>query len=224
MGKERSGSNTTTNNTTTTTGSSNQSTQYTPTPEETRLNQLEIARTEATQPGLIASQQAGLDLVKLLLQGSENLPGFFNNLQKGISPEITSSIVQESLADITPQFAQSGLLDSGVRAVVGGRIAGDIRRGAEEFNIGNRLNLLNLALSGQAQVQQPVLAQSANLGNRLAGLRSVNSTGSYSQSGSSYGNSNVSNYGMNPFMKSFQTSAGTNLGANLNGPSWLGAM
>ncbi len=126
---------------------------------------------------------------------------------------MTSSIVNESLADITPGFAQSGLLDSGVRAVVGGRIAGDIRRGSEEFNIGNRLNLLNLALSGQAQVQQPILAQSANLGNRLAGLRSMTATGSYSNTGSSVGTGSSNVYGMNPFMKSFETSLGKSLGS-----------
>ena len=37
----------------------NQTQQATPTPEETRLNQLEIQRVEATQPGQIAVQQHG---------------------------------------------------------------------------------------------------------------------------------------------------------------------
>lgn len=198
---------------TTTQGTQSSQTQYTPTPEETRLNQLEIQRQEATQQGLIGAQTAGLDLVQSLLRGSEPLPGFFQQLSQGISPEVTSSIVQNSLADITPSFVQSGLLDSGVRASVSGRIAGDIRRGAEEFNIGNRLNLLNLALSGQAQVQQPILAANAQLSGSLAGLRSVSQTGTSSGSSTGYSNSTV--MGMNPFMKSFQTSLGSSLGSGI---------
>ncbi|GAG65254.1 unnamed protein product, partial [marine sediment metagenome] len=97
--------------------------------------------------------------------------GFLGDLPGGISEERTGEIVQESLRDIDPRFQQSGLLDSGVRASISGRVAGDIRRQSEEFNIGNRLNLLNLALGGQAQVQQPILGFSSQLGQRLAGLR-----------------------------------------------------
>ena len=47
------------------------------------------------------------------------------------------------------------------------RVQGDVRRQAAEFNIGNLQNLLNLALSGQAQVQAPIVGFSASLGNRL---------------------------------------------------------
>lgn len=176
-----------------------------PTAEETRLNQLAVQREEATQPGLIAAQMSGLELVRRLLEGSEALPGTFQSLAAGISPEVTSSIVSRSLEDITPSFQQAGLLDSGVRASVSGRIAGDIRRASEEFNIGNRLNLLNLALSGQAQVQQPILGFSSLLSQRLAGLRSVTSTGTTSGS--------TTTLGMNPFLKSFQESLGRTLGS-----------
>lgn len=196
MGKEKqSGS---------TTQVTNQTTTPTPTPEETRLNQLQIQSTEATQPQMIEAQKSGLNLINQLLSGQENLPGFFTQLGKGISPEITNEIVQQSLRDIMPSFQQSGIMDSGVAASIAGRTAGDIRRASEEFNIGNRLNLLNLALSGQAQVQQPILGQSEMLGSRLAGLRSVN------QQGTSTGTS--AQYGMNPFLKSFQTQLGSSMG------------
>lgn len=187
----------------------NQTTTPTPSPEETRLNQLQIQATEQTQPQLIQAQQSGLNLINQLLSGQENLPGFFTQLGKGISPEITNDIVQQSLRDIMPSFQQSGILDSGVAASISGRIAGDIRRASEEFNIGNRLNLLNLALSGQAQVQQPVLGQAEMLGSRLAGLRSVNQQGATSMSSSQYG--------MNPFLKSFQESFGSTIGNRLGG-------
>ena len=69
-----------------------------------------------------------------------------------------------------------GILESGVGASIQGRVAGDVRRQAAEFNIGNQLNLLNLALSGQAQVQAPGLGVGSTLGGRLAGLRSITQT------------------------------------------------
>ena len=123
-----------------------------PTAEETRLNQLDIQLREGTQAGMMGTQQAGLSLAEKLLKG-ENLPGYLQDLAGGISPDVTNSIVQQSLKDIMPSFQSSGILDSGVAAEISARTAGDIRRASEEFNIGNRLNMLNLALSGQAQIQ-----------------------------------------------------------------------
>lgn len=190
----------------------NQTTTPTPTPEETRLNQLQIQATEQTQPQLIQAQKSGLNLINQLLTGQEQLPGFFTQLGQGISPQITNDIVQQSLRDIMPSFQQSGILDSGVAASIAGRTAGDIRRASEEFNIGNRLNLLNLALSGQAQVQQPILGQAEMLGSRLAGLRSVNQQGTTSMSSTQYA--------MNPFLKSFQQSLGQSLGSGSFGSAW----
>jgi len=169
------------------------------TPEERELNKLALERAQSAQPGLIGAQSQGLELIQQLLSGGQ-LPGFLGGLPGGISPEVTSGIVQESLRDIGPSFADTGLLDSGVRASIEGRVSGDIRRASEEFNIGNRLNLLNLALSGQAQVQQPILGSSANLGQRLAGLRTQTGFGTSTQRAP------------NPFLQSFQQSLGSTLG------------
>ena len=199
------------------TQSSNQTQTATMNPKEEELLALRIEREKAAQGDMIGAQTAGLKLVQQLLQGTEPLPGFFQQMSAGISPTVTQDIVNQSMADIAPQFSQYGLLDSGTHASVAGRISGDIRRASEEFNIGNKFNLLNLALSGQAQVQQPLMAQSQMLGSQLAGLRSVNSQGSGSYSGMS------SVLGMNPFMKSFQQSAGQSLGSNFSGPQWLSA-
>jgi len=113
--------------------------------------------------------------------------------------ERTSDIVQRSLRDIYPQFQAMGLpVESGVAQSIAGRTAGDIRTqvgesdlerqlGIQQFNIGtsqtsqyqnlnNLFNLLNLAVGGQAQIQQPVLAGQASLGQRLAGLRTIQET------------------------------------------------
>jgi len=180
--------------------------QATPTPEETRLNQLEIERVEATQPGQIETQKSGLNLINRLLAGETNLPGFFGQVGEGIGEDITSQIVRQSLKDIAPQFQAQGILDSGTAASIAGRTAADIRTGVAEYNLGNKVNLLNMALGGQAQVQQPLLAQSANLGSRLAGLRSISASGTQTTSG-----------GMNPFLSAGLTAAGTAFGSPLGG-------
>jgi len=190
----------------TTTSTEQRSTQtVTPSAEETELNRLQLEREKFLDPQIRGVQSQGLSLVQQLLQGDENLPGFLGELPGGISPEVTSDIVQQSLRDIAPSFQRSGLLDSGVRASIEARTAGDIRRTSEEFNIGNRLNLLNLALSGQAQIQQPILGFSGQLGQRLAGLRNTASTGF----------TNQTTLSANPFLKSFQQGAGSALGKGL---------
>jgi hypothetical protein len=169
MGKEK----------TSTQGSTTTVQQVTPQPtaEERELNRIQLEREKKLDPQITQMQSVFLDLANRMGLGQE-LPGYLESLPHGISEDVTKSIVDEALRDITPSFQQSGLLDSGVRASVSARTAGDIRRASAEFNIGNLQNLLNLALSGQAQVQQPVLAQSAMLSQRLAGLRSQSMTGS----------------------------------------------
>jgi hypothetical protein len=179
----------------------NQTSTATPTAEETALNKLQLEQAQAFQPYALETQKQSGELISKLLSGSTDLPGFFGELGKGISPDVTSSIVQQSLQDLYPQFQSSGVLDSGTAASVSARTAADIRNAAEEFNIGNKFNLLNLAFGGQAQVQQPVLATAQSLGDRLSGLRTVNSS------------SNSTTKTMNPFLKSFQTSLGTSLGS-----------
>ena len=141
------------------------------TPEEQELNRLSLERVRAAQPGQIQTQQSGLSLINQLLTG-QDLPGFLKGLPGGISPEVTGNIVQQSLADVRPGLQASGLLDSGVRAELEASTASDIRNQSEQFNIGNLLNLLNLAVGGQAQIQSPLLGQSGQLGQQLAGLRS----------------------------------------------------
>lgn len=196
MGKEKTGSSTTTVNNTTSTP--------TPTPEETRLNQLDLQAREANQQGTIDMQGNALNLGNLLLKGMD-LPGYLAGLPGGISEDVTSGLVQQSLRDIKPSFQQGGILDSGVAASASARTAGDIRLNSAQFNLQNLQQLLNLAVGGQAQIQQPIIGQSQILGSRLAGLRSINQTGSST--------GNTTSTAMNPFLKSFQTSLGNSLGS-----------
>lgn len=180
---------------------SNQTQQVTATPEQTELNKLDLQARQAAQPGIMDMQQSGLNLGSLLLKGL-GLPGYLKGLPGGISPDVTQSIVDQSLRDIKPSFQQGGILDSGVAASISARTAADVRNQSEMFNIQNLSQLLNLALGNQAQVQQPILGQASSLGQRLAGLNSTNQ----------YGTGSTTTKSMNPFMKSFSQSAGTSLG------------
>lgn len=156
--------------------SQQQSTQVQATPEERELNKLQLEREKFLDPQIRDVQSQGLDLSSLLLRG-QNLPGYLNTLPGGISPEVTQSIVDQSIQDIQPGFQQSGLLDSGVNAEISARTAADIRNQSEQFNLGNLQQLLNLAVGGQAQVQAPIQGFSSQLSSRLAGLRSTTSQG-----------------------------------------------
>jgi hypothetical protein len=150
----------------------------TPTAEETEMNKLALERERANQQGMIGVQGSGLSLINQLLTGQNNLPGFFGSLSGGINEQATQGIVQQSLRDLYPQFQGQGILDSGTAASAGARTAGDIRTNVAQYNQQNLMQLLNLALSGSTSVQQPILNQSSILGQRLAGLRSINQQGS----------------------------------------------
>jgi hypothetical protein len=185
----------------TTTNSTTQSSTPVADPSLVEQNKLDLELRKQNQQGLGEIQASGLNLGNLLLKGM-GLPGYLNTLPGGISEDVTQSIVDKSLRDVKGFGQQGGLLDSGVLQSIAGRTAGDIRMGSAQFNLQNLAQLLNLALGGQAQVQQPVIGQGIALGQRLAGLTSTTQTGTNNQTTTS----------MNPFMKSFQTSLGTTLG------------
>ena len=171
-------------------------------PAEQEFQQLQLERERAAQGGILGTQQQGFNLIQALLSG-QALPGGYGNPYGGINEDVLSSITQKSIEDLAPQFQAGGLLDSGVRASVSARVAGDIRRQAEQFNILNRFNMLQLALGGQAQVQQPAFGYSSQLAQSLSGLRPTTTVGSSSQS----------SYAPNPFLTSFQTAFGNSLGS-----------
>ena len=206
MGGEKQQASTTTVN--------NSSSTPTPTAEQTRLNQLDLQLREGNQQGMADIQASGLNLGNLLLKGM-NLPGYLNSLPGGIDEQTTQGLVNSSLRDIQPMFQNRGLLDSGVNASISARTANDTRLNSAQFNIQNLSQLLNLALGGQAQVQQPQISQAGYLGQRLQGLNSVNQTSSAS--------SNQTTTAMNPFLKSFQTSLGSSLGSGSYGSAWAGS-
>jgi len=169
MGKEKS-TQTTVQNTTST---------PTPTAEETKFNQLRLAQQEQIQPQETKAIQSGLNLSDLLLRG-QALPGYLSTLPQGIDEGVTNELVNRSLRDVKSFGQQGGILDSGVLASIAGRTAGDIRLGSAQFNLNNLAQLLNLAVGGQAAPLQAPVALGGQLGQSLAGLRSVNQSGTTS--------------------------------------------
>lgn len=177
----------------------------TATPEQTALNQLQLGQAQAADPMQRQINQSGMTAINQLLTG-QPLPGYLQSLPGGIDENATNTIVNQSLRDVNTQLAKSGagtMMESGASQAIGARTAADTRSQAAQFNLQNLLQLLNIGVGGQASVQQPVSSVTSQLGGRLAGLNSYNSTG----------NSSQTTMGMNPFLKSFQQSAGKTLGS-----------
>lgn len=182
------------------------------TPEERQLLQLQVQQQQTLVGPQTELQLSSIDTANRLIKG-EVPNGFYGNLYAGIDQGVTDTIVNQSLKDLQPRFQQSGLVDSGVAAAISARTAADIRTQAEQYNINNRFNLLNLALGGQAQVQQPILGQSANLNNQIINSSAVKQNGVATNTTKS----------MNPFLSSFETSLGKSLGSGTyGGKSYFG--
>lgn len=163
-----------------TSGSSTQTREVSP--EERELMNMDLALRRKTDSALGDMQLQGLSLGTQLLSGNTPLPGWMSGMEQGLSENAINDIANQSLRDVDYKMAGQGIMDSGTRASVLARTSGDVRRAAYEFNIGNKQNLLNLALTGQAQIQQPVLGFSSSLGNRMTtmGSQTRSSTGTQS--------------------------------------------
>ena len=187
---------------------SQQSTQYTPTPEEQEMQRLQLGQYKQTVGGQTQAQLQGLNLVNQLLTGG-SLPGYLNTLTSGISSEAVGNQAARLAKQYGAGFQSMGIDDSGVAFRETSRgIANELLYPTEQFNIGSLQNLLNLALSGQAQIQQPIQAGTNTLSQSLAGLRSVNQSGMTTMTS------------MNPFLKSFQTELGKTAGGGRWSWNW----
>lgn len=177
-----------------------------PTPEEQAMQKMQLDQFKQTSGPQTQAQLSGLQLINQLLSGGTNLPGIFGQLAGGISSNAIGTQASQLAKKSMPGFQQAGIQDSGeAERSIANDIAQSILFPAEQFNIGSLQNLLNLALSGQAQVQAPIQAGTNTLSQSLAGLRSTQSSGSSTQTS------------MNPFLKSFQQGAGTTMGGAIGG-------
>jgi hypothetical protein len=163
-------------NTSTKKEESKQTSQATMTGQESNLFDTGLSSYNANANG------AGMSLVNSILAGNTNQPGDWGNMLGGISESMITDMSQKAISDLLPSFQSSGILDSGVAASIAGRTAGDIRRASTEFNLTNKQNLLNLALSGQTSLQNANTNQYSVLANQLAGLRKTTTKGKSSSS------------------------------------------
>jgi hypothetical protein len=180
------------------------------TPAEQEANSIYLEQLRKAQPGTLQAQESGLNLVNRLLLG-ESLPGYLDTLTRGISNEAIGTQASRLANQYGAGFQNLGIADSGVAFRETSRgIANELLFPTEQFNIGALQNLLNVALSGQAQVQSPISASGGQLSQNLQGLRSTTSTGTYTTTG------------MNPFLRSFQTSFGESLGKGASSAAFGG--
>lgn len=177
--------------------SSQQNTQYTPTPTETSLMNNELQLSNAALPGQVANTQQSQGLIGQLLQGGA-LPGYLSGLPGGVSQGQAQNEAQLGVQGLATQFQGMGGLDSGAFAQAGANSYANTLNQNAQFNIQNLAQLLNLA-SGQAY-QNSGLVQSNNsgLGSQSGTLASSNTSGISTT---------------NPFLQSLYSSAGKTIGS-----------
>ena len=201
----------TTNNSTTSATS-----QATMTEAERQMQELQLAQYKQVQPGQTQMFQNAYGLGNQLLTSFGDQNGdMWKSLIGGITDEQTQSMITEQQRYLDPKFQSQGIYDSGMAYTGKLRAATDLANQNAQFNVGTLQNALNLALSGQAQIQAPFGGAASQLGSQLAGLRTV------TQTGSSSGSTSQSS---NPFLNSFYSSFGSSLGSGTFGKTkgWMG--
>ena len=167
----------------------------TATPEERALMQQQIDMNNFMRPYTQANYAALSTNINDILMGRTPAAKGIG----GIDEAQTQSMVNDSIRSILPQFQSAGIMDSGLAVQAATRAAQDTRNQNAQFNVSAAQNLFNLASGGQSNLQGQYQANTNNLTNQLAGLRTVNASGT--------------TMGMNPFLKSFEQSAGQTLGS-----------
>lgn len=182
-----------------TTGNTDSTTTRTPTPEETEMQKAQLAQYKAYEPGQTQMFQNAFAMGNKLLTSFGNSDQW-NTLIGGVTDKQTRNSINLSDRGLRTQGQSSGILDSGTMASGRMRAGADLANSNAQFNVGALQNALNLAFSGQAQVQQPANTSQNTLATQLAGLRTTRTTGNQAQ------------YGMNPFLMSMASAGGNSLG------------
>lgn len=175
--------------------------QATATPEETALNQQQIDMNNFMAPYAKSTYADLSNNIQAILTGNQPQAQGIG----GVTDAQNQSMVNASVRSVLPQFQSAGILDSGIAAQGAIRAAQDTSNQNAQFNVSAAQNLFNLASGGQSNLQGQLQNNTNNLSNSLAGLRTVNQSGS--------------TIGMNPFLKSFEQSAGTNIAKA--GTTWI---
>ena len=171
-----------------TTSVSSQTSTPTATEEEKGMEKIQLGQYQQYAPAQTQMYQSAFGLGNQLLSSFGDQSGQqWQSLIGGVTKEQQQSMINEQDRYLQPQLQQQGIYDSGTAATARLRAATDLSNQNAQFNVGTLQNALNLALGGQAQIQNTSLTQTSQLGQQLAGLRSNQTTGYNSQNTTSLG-------------------------------------
>ena len=163
--------------TTKTKGSSNtnQTQQATASAAESQLNDMVTGQLQNVYPKTQDTQLSTLNFINNLLAG--NSVGGLGTTQYGITEDQTRSMAKSAVSDALPAFQQFGALDSGAALEAASNVAGNVYNQNAQFNVQNALNMINSIFQGQYNAQLPIANAMGGMQSSLAGLRSINTTG-----------------------------------------------
>jgi hypothetical protein len=160
------------------TSSTDQSSTTKATAEETEMEKAQLAQFKQYEPNQTQMYQNAYNLGNQLLTsfGSKD-SDMWKSLIGGVTNEQQQSQFGEVDRYLKPQLQSQGLYDSGTGVTARYRALTDTANQNAQFNVGTLQNALNLALSGQAQIQSTGQGATSQLASQLAGLRSTTGTG-----------------------------------------------
>lgn len=148
------------------------------TAQESALNTAQLNQFNQYEPGQTEMFKNAFAMGNQLLTSFGDKSGAqWQSLIGGITPQQTQSMVNTQNRSLKAQLNQNGIYDSGTAASGMLRSSADLSNQNAQFNVGTLQNALNLALTGQAQIQSPAMGQSGQLSSALTSLRSNQTTG-----------------------------------------------
>jgi len=168
----------------------NSTTTASATPQEQAMEQIQLGQMEQYAPAQTQMYNTAFDTGNNLLN-AVNQPGSpqWATLLGGVNQQQTNSMVNTADQSLQGSLQQAGIYNSGTAATGRMKSATDVANSNAQFNVGSLQAALNLALSGQTQIQGTATNNSSQLGQELAGLRTTNTSG--------YGTSSVTGSGVN---------------------------
>jgi len=166
--------------------------------EEKKFNKMRMEDYSSQRGNIQDLSNMSADLYRKILQGG-SLPGQLGGAY-GIGQGQTQEMVNASLSDLYPQLQASGGMDSGMANQLMANTSAGVRNNNAQFNVNSIQSLLGMGGNGASNQTNSFNQSSGMIGNQLAGLRGGRTT----------------TLARNPFLKSFEQSAGQSMGENFS--------
>jgi hypothetical protein len=154
--------------------SQNTSSKATATAEEIEMQKAQLAQFKGYEPGQTEMYKSAFALGNQLLTSFGDKEGdMWKALIGGVTDKQSRSMINSQDQTLRGSFQQQGIYDSGTAASSRMRAGADLANQNAQFNVGALQNALNLAMSGQAQIQAPAQGATNSLSQSLQGLRSI---------------------------------------------------